>query len=314
MNFLKVCLAVFVVTLLQNCKNEPSPKLPNARFVNAVAESNKFDDYWYQGKAELNSYALEQARYGEIHKGEAVLVFVTEDFSASKQVKLDNPSLKPKDAVKILKLNATRKFNTGIYPYSMMNSVFTPVDLKMNPNTLKITSSSQEWCGHTFMQANLEKNNYQIGLNSYFESEGDQRFKVEKAFLEDELFNRIRIAPKTLPTGEITLLPGAFYTRLKHTDFKPAKANASLNEATENSALLVYQIDYFNLERTLKVTFQKEFPYQIEAWEETYLSGWGSNAKKLTTKAFRKKTIMLDYWNKHSNEDLVLRKDLDLDH
>ena len=52
-----------------------------------------------------------------------VLIFVTEDFSASKQVKLDRPEKVPSDAVKVLKLNATRKFNTGIYPYSILSII-----------------------------------------------------------------------------------------------------------------------------------------------------------------------------------------------
>ena len=41
----------------------------------------KFGDYWYQGKAELASYDLNQSRYGEIRNGHAVLIFLTEDFS-----------------------------------------------------------------------------------------------------------------------------------------------------------------------------------------------------------------------------------------
>ena len=34
-------------------------------------------EYWYAGEAEITSYELNQARYGEIHKGKAVTVFVT---------------------------------------------------------------------------------------------------------------------------------------------------------------------------------------------------------------------------------------------
>jgi hypothetical protein len=43
-----------------------------------------FGEYWYQGKGEVNTYFLEQERYKEIRKGEAVMVFVTEDFSMKK--------------------------------------------------------------------------------------------------------------------------------------------------------------------------------------------------------------------------------------
>lgn len=309
----KITFGLAILLTFFGCKNDKSEIWANAQFVKLTPSESKFDDYWYQNKAELSSYTLEQARYGEIHKGEAVLVFVTEHFSASKLVKLDAPSIAPKDAIKILKLNATRKFNTGIYPYSMMASVFTPVDLKKHPKSLKITTSSQEWCGHTFMQANLEKNNYKVNLNSYFESEGDREFKVDKIIAEDEIWNRIRIAPKSLPVGDIKLLPGTFYTRLRHTDFNPQTATSSMKKHDENTDWMVYEIRYRNLDRTLKITFQTDFPHLIEAWEEVNTSGWKKTAKTLTTKAVRKKTIMLDYWNKHNNEDLVLRKELDLE-
>ncbi|MBT5874791.1 MAG: hypothetical protein HOH43_15340, partial [Candidatus Latescibacteria bacterium] len=133
-----------------------------------------FGDYWFQGKAELTSYNLEQGRYGEMHNGHAVLIFVTEDFSKSKHVKLDRPQMAGADKVNVLKLNSTRKFNTGIYPYSMMSSVFTPIQRHIEPRTLKVTTSSQEWCGHTFTQMDLGTDSYDVRLHSYFENEGEQ--------------------------------------------------------------------------------------------------------------------------------------------
>ncbi len=117
-----------------------------------VVDSAEFKDYWYSGKAEITSYKLEQARYGEIHRGYDVLVFVTEDFSKQNHVKIDDPERARGDAVKVLKLNKIKKFGTGIYDYSMMDSVFTPVRKDDYPNTLKISSSTQEWCGHTYKQ------------------------------------------------------------------------------------------------------------------------------------------------------------------
>ena len=38
---------------------------------------DQFNDYWYAGDAELTRYALQQVRYGEVHEGDAVLIFVT---------------------------------------------------------------------------------------------------------------------------------------------------------------------------------------------------------------------------------------------
>jgi hypothetical protein len=83
--------------------------------------------YWFDGKAEVASYRLSQNRYTELHDGQAVLIFVSEDFSKSKQVKLDNPSKSGYDKVSVLKMNMTKTFLTGIYPYSIINSVIYPV-------------------------------------------------------------------------------------------------------------------------------------------------------------------------------------------
>src|SRR5262245_19023266 len=81
-------------------------------------QQDQFHGYWYQQKAELARYALSQARYGEIHKGESVLIFVTEPFWKDKQVKYEFGD--KTDSLSVLKLNFTRKFYTGIYPYSVM--------------------------------------------------------------------------------------------------------------------------------------------------------------------------------------------------
>jgi len=275
--------------------------------------NNSFNDYWYAGKAEINSYTLEQARYGEMRKGEAVLVFVTEDFSKKKQVKLDNASANKNDALPILKLNATRKFSTGLYPYSMMTSTFTPIDVATHPHTVKTTTSAQEWCGHTFEQLNLQSNSYEQTLHSYFESEGEQNQKITTALLEDELFNRIRIQGEDLPVGKMDIIPSGIFLRFKHLKTKAYPAMTSLEESQTDSSILDYTIQFPSLDRTLTVHFTKVFPHEIMAWEDTYKDGFGLGAKKLTTKAVRKKSMLLAYWNKNSNADSALREALDLD-
>lgn len=268
---------------------------------------SEFGDYWYQGKAELVNYDLQQVRYGEVRNGHAVLIFVTEDFSKSKQVKLDNPSQNQYDAVKVLKLNATRKFTTGIYPYSTMTSVFTPVYFNENPGTLKLTTSSQEWCGHSFLQANLVGNAYKIQGFSYFESEGDEQYSVAKTLMEDEVWNKIRLHPEMLPTGELSILPGSLYCRLKHVDYKPILATVSMIEKADKRR--TYEINYPELERTLKIHFEADFPFKILGWEETYPEG----EQLMTTKATLKQSMLLDYWNKNKNNDHQLRDALDLE-
>jgi len=309
---IKRVLSFSIILFLLSCGNKnPSPTLSeNPLAIQVKKSSDPFNEYWYQGKAEITSYDLQQARYGENREGSAVLVFVSEDFSKKNHVKLDNPGRSPKDIIPVLKLNMTRKFNTGIYPYSMMLSSFTPVDLTKNPNTLKVTNSSQEWCGHTFMQLNLGRYSYESQLFSYFESEGDKTTRLEKTLLEDELWSKIRIDPNSLPQGNIDIIPSTTYARLKHIDIKNEKATASIKEKGKE---MHFHLFYKTIDRKLSIIFEKAFPHRIISWEETYKSGFGSSPKTMTTKGTRKKSILLDYWSKNRNEDVVYRRELGLE-
>ena len=279
----------------------------NQHFANSVAG---LDKYWYQGKAEINRFTLEQNRYQDIHPGELVMVFVTEDFLTDKQVKNDtyqNPNSTP-----ILKNNIMRKFPTGIYDYSIMTSVFTPVETKDFPYTLKLTASSQEWCGQTFMQLNYKKRGYEVQLNSYFENEGDQSKQVPHAILEEELFNRIRMNPEALPIGEFMMLPSTTYIRLSHKAFIPMKATASLNDYTgsdfEGTALKSYKVKYPDLNRTVEIVFENKSPYKITGWKDSYPSAFDKKIRHTIAK--RTHLIMSDYWQKNSLSDMELRESL----
>ena len=276
-------------------------------------DSKEFKAYWYDGKAELTRYQLEQARYGEVHKGDAVLIFVTEDFWTDKQVKYESGKRTDK-VVPILKLNFTRKFFTGIYPYSMISSIFSPIDERQP--TLKVTTSSQEWCGHTFSQLNLKNNKYQGKLFSYFQDEGDRDFSVNKALLEDEIWTKIRLNPAGLPTGAIQLIPNSQFLRLRHQETGVENAAASLEDfqdaALSDKPLKKYRIDYKDFKRVLEITFEATFPYTIVAWEEQTESGF-QNPQILTTRGIRTHSVNSPYWGQHSLEDAKLRKELGLD-
>ena len=305
--FKLILLVAFIISIL-DC----APVSSQENHI-APPTSQEFNDYWYAGKAELTRYKLEQARYGEIHEGDAVLIFVTEDFLTDKQVKYDGGPRNNK-VKSVLKLNFTKKFFTGIYPYSMMTSIFTPVDF--SKPTLKVTTSSQEWCGHTYSQLNLRKDQYEGMLRSYFQQEGDQEFTLDAAMLEDEIWSRARLNPSGLPTGDISLIPGTQYLRLKHQDFSVEKATATLESAKDASLsdkpLKKYRVEYQHINRILEITFETEFPYAIVAWEEHTPAGFGS-AKMLITRAIRTHTINEAYWNKHDVTDAPLRKELGIE-
>lgn len=279
---------------------EKLPALPGLESSEAAAAARPtFDRYWYAGKAELNRYEVEQSRYGALHRAETVLIFVTEDFLRTKQVKFEGQG-DPKDAVSVLKLNAYQHFFTGIYPYTLMTSVFSPAKQPKEP-PFKVTFSASEWCGQTFMQLNHRAGAFKIEERSYFEGEGDRDSTVPVTLIEDALWVRLRQDPSGLPTGKIELLPAMRHVRLDHVPLKSMAADASLSN--EPGGRRVYRLKY-DSGRELAIHFEGRFPYRITGFEETPKAG------APTTRATLTRSIMLPYWERHAPEDTVYRKAL----
>lgn len=282
------------VASIADTQSEDKEKTP------AFRPPKEFKAYWFANQAEITSYQLEQARYGEMREGKAVLVYVAEDFLPDIQVKADTYN---RTNIKVLKLNAVKKFNTGIYPYSIMQSTFYPI--ANNRHALKISCSVQEWCGHVYTQLN-NKQQFEIDSHSYFEGEADKNFGIEKAILENELWIQLRIDPRSLPIGNLKVIPSFEFLRLQHIPLKPYEARAKITDT-------IYSISYPGLDRTLSIRFNPEFPFEILSWEETFKSGFGPDAKMLTTKAIQIKTIKSAYWAQHGNTDKGLRDSLMLE-
>lgn len=262
--------------------------------------SKEFKSYWYDGTAEITSYHLLQERYGEIREGTAVNIFVTEDFLPEAQVKANNPS---PENISVLKLNQTKNFNTGIYPYSIMSSTFSPIVHKGHP--LKVTNSVQEWCGQVYMQLN-NREKFDVASHSYFQGEADQQLSLPKTYLENELWNLIRINPGELLTGDIMIIPAFEYLRLRHKEIKEHNAFASLKQG---DSITVYTLNYPDLQRQLVLFFHSRFPYEIEKWEETNAADQ-NDTLRLKTTATKLKRIKSDYWTKNKNENRNLRDSL----
>lgn len=281
----------------------------------SLPEEKDFHSYWYNYGAEISRFELEQSRYGEVHPGHAILIFVTEPFLPDIQVKSDYEASREK-SIPILKLNLIKRFNTGIYDYSMMKSVFTPIPSEQQQlsKTLKVSTTRQDWCGHVYLQYNLERDHYKVKQYSYFEKEGDKDVTISSAYLEDEIWTRIRINPKTLPLGGIEMIPGSFFTTLRMIDLRAEKAVAELTNTQDGDRGVVsqYTVKYPSLGRTLSICFNRNFPHDILSWSETYPDGSGEDAKVLTTKARRTHAVMVDYWNKNNVKYLELRKELGL--
>ena len=303
---IRLVTPLFLISfLLSSCYNQHDPWKQQMQYQNQSNEA--FNDYWYQGKAELSSYELNQYRYGEKREGEAVLVFVTEDFLTQAQVKKEQESERPSTTV--LKLNALRKFTTGIYDYSIMTSAFTPVRQNKLSMPLKVTGSMQEWCGHSWMQLNERSSGYELANFSYFQDPGDLKMVIQAPLLEDGLWNQLRLNPNEIPLGEQSMVPSSTFFKLYRKPIQAYQANLTINSDSSKD-ISILKIDYPSLGRSLKIFYQTSFPHSIQRWEETYIR----NGKKERSTASLKKRIRTAYWNQNKPADSTYRTLLFPDH
>lgn len=257
----------------------------------AAQLTQEFKTHWFDGHAEISSYELTQSRYGEQRQGKAVLIYVTEDFLAEEQVKANRKS---KTTLPVLKVNRTKHFLTGIYPYSIMSSSFNA--LKMEHPIVKAVASIQEWCGQSYLQLNNRKKEWQLTSHSYFEGEADQQLTLEKTVSEDALWNLLRFDPTQLPVGTFSLLPSLEVLRLDHLDAKALPVEGTLAEGS-------YHLNFLTTGRQFTLYFDVNFPYTIEGWEDTY----PSKGENYTSKAVRIHTERRQYWQENNTADEPLR-------
>lgn len=269
--------------------------------INAQRISEQFKAHWFDGRAEISSYILSQSRYGENREGTAVMIYVTEDFLKKEQVKANQKS---KETLPVLKLNRTKKFLTGIYPYSIMSSSFS--QLRSPQAVIKNSASIQEWCGQSYLQMNHKEPGFNIISHSYFEGEADENFTIENNLTEDELWNLIRLKPHLLPQGKLKLIPSLESSRMNHKKIEAYPANASL-EVKEKYT--IYTVAYPLLKRYLSIKFLTAFPHTIEGWVEQTVK----NGKESTSTAKRIHTERRRYWNENDNASEKLRIPFKLD-
>ena len=143
----------------------------------------------FQGRAEIAIYDASVVRYGQPRSAELVLITVAEPMDAKQRVKSDKPG---PDIVYALKQNQALNFQTGVYPYHYLNSLFWQID---NGRLLKAAMTLQEWCGTTtkvlLPQGGLDRLMY----HSYWDNEADGEMVLvrpdvqhpDRAILYDEL-------------------------------------------------------------------------------------------------------------------------------
>jgi hypothetical protein len=188
--------------------------------------TDRFWTHWGDGRAEIATYDLTYPRYGDLRRGTAVTIFVTETFSEQDRVKADPGKHAQDDEFPVMKLNVVQDFATGIYDYQLMTSTFTGLAAhggRPEGAVAKVTFSSQEWCGHVWHELLPRAGSIEHASYSYFDGEGDREGTLpwpEDGLLEDAvlLWARGFAAPFLAPgeTRGVPVLRSTEIARLQH--------------------------------------------------------------------------------------------------
>ena len=261
----------------------------------ALDTHEEFHHYWYSGKAEITTYRLSQSQYGEQYEGVLTTIFVTEDFNLEKGVKSDSQSDTFDHIIPVLKMIQEKRFLTGIYPYTKMVSVFSPLTGDQSGRAVKINSSATEWCGQTFSQWTGNPKQWEMESFSYFERQGDQKKNFERVWHEDEVWSVIRLAPEHLPLDTFSIIQGNF--NLRDRVARAEMSNAVGQMLTESDSSMVYQLFFLDTDRTLSIEFLPEFPHLILGWTDVFFR----HEQQIRHTVERYKSMQIDYWNYNSN-------------
>jgi hypothetical protein len=281
----------------------------------ATPAATTFESHWEDGKAELNGYRYSVTRYGTPRRGTAIMVYVTEPFSTTKIVKVNDPKKAPGDTYEALKLNFIRDFQTGIYDYNTMVSVFVRT---RDFSPVKTTFSAAEWCGHVFEELIYEPHHIADRYTSYFEDESSiqriRRFDDEVA--EENLYVLLRgLRGDYLKPGErrrVHFLPGAFYRRLTHQPFVWSSALIERDRASQQvsvpagrfeASLYVVRVDGG---REGRFWVESAYPHRIVRWAWTSTAapkGKGWSPSEATDSGELAGSARLAYWTLHDPGD-----------
>jgi hypothetical protein len=209
----------------------------------------------------------------------------------------------------VLKLNHALNFRTGIYPYSVMTSVFAPLDGQGRERfaPAKISLTAQEWCGHVFQQIHPKGTRFHNMGHSYFAGEGDHRETVPTralALYEDALWIQLRELDGPFASGgnwSGDLVPSLWTARKRHRPLRPMQATIRRANAERGGvAVTRFTVTYGGASRTFDV--ERAFPRRVLGWSTSA----GERAELL-------KTARLTYWrlNKPGDESYLAQLGLE---
>lgn len=272
----------------------------------SATASSGFWEGWGDGRAEMAGYRITTTRYGEQRQGELVLIYVTEPHDRRTWIKDDDVGAPHR--VEVLKLNMSLKFLTGIYPYSIMTSVFAPVDrwgpIRFSP--VKIAASVQEWCGSYWHELWPGQERFRSLRLSYFAGEGERVAEVRvegNTLYEDALFIQLRELDGAFGAGSDWhgwIVPSLWQMRRAHDAIHAVPGSITRTEAERGGVPVTrFVVRYGNFTRTIDV--ERETPHRILGWSTSD----GEQAELL-------QADRIAYWPRNGVGDEVYRERLGL--
>lgn len=238
-----------------------------------LANPQIFWETWSDGAAEVSSYQFSQPRYGEVRSGTLQLIYVTEPFSTSQQIKVNNYDKTLSDHTIALKLNIVESWRTGIYEYQVMTSHFVDAQNAFAP--LKVTFSSQEWCGITYEEGRWQDRSLEYQIHSYFEGESSRQELSKELRPIDQLLVLARGLMSEGPQGVKEFpkhwIESAKQRRLNHLSLKPYEASVSwkapINRVSQLGSHLTRPLQYQDSRgRNCTLYIEITSPYRVIEW------------------------------------------------
>jgi hypothetical protein len=225
---------------------------------------------WDDGRAEISAYETVAMRYGAQRPFTSYLIVVKEDFTRAELVKAD-PGHDPDELLTVLKLNQVIHFQTGIYDYHQMLSVFFD---RADMIPVKLSLAHFEWCGNTYKEMTRRGERAVLTANTYWDGMARAEFDIEftgRTLLYDELPVWLR----SIPWGDkernwgVSLIPTQISSRAD--DPQPRRATLKIYPATEEIAigaevLQAFRVDLDWNQGVDSFRFHAEPPHVMLSW------------------------------------------------
>lgn len=255
---------------------------------------------WDDGRAEFSTLTGTTSRYGQTRATEARLIVVKEDLLRGALVKSDAGPV-PGRTVEAIKLNFVADFQTGVYTYHQMASVF------FNRRTLEVlkeVTSHTEACGITYVRVGPENGRWMHHAHSYWEGEADREVPLAWPADGEHLFwdalpvslRQYVHAGREPFDRDIWVLPTQLSGRSPIESTRPVHARLSMRSGgtleVPAGRFTARRFDLVTPKGTDTFWFDERPPYLL---------------LRVDTAAGRhlalKQTLRLDYWNHHMNGD-----------